>query len=119
MSVDGDSTTDGMDSECPREMMRSEVNLIFNDIKQFSPLHLYPSNPGIYCHLVALPGIIFSIFSTSIGACFSTYIPLMRLVQTVHHTKKRSGNILREGWLLHHTNIDSLVSHTQLISGNI
>lgn len=27
MSVDGDSTTDDRDSECPREMMRSEVNI--------------------------------------------------------------------------------------------
>lgn len=27
MSVDGDSTTDGRDSERPREMMRSEVNI--------------------------------------------------------------------------------------------
>lgn len=70
--------------------------------------------PGLYCHPVVLTGI--SIFSTSIGACFSTYIPLMRLVQTVHHSKRRGGNILREGWLLHHTNIDPLVRHTQLVS---
>ncbi|KAM9335548.1 protein kinase D4 [Symphorus nematophorus] len=40
--------------------------------------------------------------------CFSTYIPLMRLVQTVHHTKRRAGGVLREGWLLHHTNTDTL-----------
>ncbi|TNM93623.1 hypothetical protein fugu_001799 [Takifugu bimaculatus] len=46
--------------------------------------------------------------SASLGPCFSTYIPLMRLVQTVHHTKRHSHGILREGWLLHHTNVDSL-----------
>ncbi|XP_067379494.1 protein kinase D4 isoform X1 [Channa argus] len=40
--------------------------------------------------------------------CFSTYIPLMRLVQSVHHTKRRVGGVLREGWLLHHTNTDTL-----------
>uniref|UniRef100_A0A8C6UVG7 Protein kinase D4 n=1 Tax=Neogobius melanostomus TaxID=47308 RepID=A0A8C6UVG7_9GOBI len=40
--------------------------------------------------------------------CFSTYIPLMRLVQSVHHTKKRTEGVLKEGWLLHHTNTDSL-----------
>ncbi|XP_030286007.1 protein kinase D4 isoform X1 [Sparus aurata] len=40
--------------------------------------------------------------------CFSSYIPLMRLVQTVHHTKRRAGGVLREGWLLHHTNTDAL-----------
>ncbi|KAI4808495.1 hypothetical protein KUCAC02_000552 [Chaenocephalus aceratus] len=30
--------------------------------------------------------------------------PLMRLVQSVHHSKRRAGGVLREGWLLHHTN---------------
>ncbi|XP_068443667.1 protein kinase D4 isoform X2 [Clinocottus analis] len=40
--------------------------------------------------------------------CFSSYIPLMRLVQSVHHSKKRAGGVLREGWLLHHTDTDTL-----------
>ncbi|XP_019120204.2 protein kinase D4 [Larimichthys crocea] len=40
--------------------------------------------------------------------CFSSNIPLMRLVQTVHHTKRRAGGVLREGWLLYHTNTDTL-----------
>ncbi|XP_041635399.1 serine/threonine-protein kinase D1-like [Cheilinus undulatus] len=40
--------------------------------------------------------------------CFSSYIPLMRLVQSVHHTKRRAGAVLREEWLLHHTSTDTL-----------
>ncbi|XP_028284870.1 protein kinase D4 isoform X1 [Parambassis ranga] len=40
--------------------------------------------------------------------CFSSNIPLMRLIQSVHHTKRRAAGVLREGWLLHHTNTDSL-----------
>uniref|UniRef100_A0A3Q2CZ69 non-specific serine/threonine protein kinase n=1 Tax=Cyprinodon variegatus TaxID=28743 RepID=A0A3Q2CZ69_CYPVA len=40
--------------------------------------------------------------------CFSSNIPLMRLVQSAHHTKRRGGGVLREGWLLHHTNTDTL-----------
>ncbi|XP_054456852.1 protein kinase D4 isoform X2 [Anoplopoma fimbria] len=40
--------------------------------------------------------------------CFSSNIPLMRLIQSVHHSKKRAGGVLREGWLLHHTNTDTL-----------
>ncbi|KAJ8405396.1 hypothetical protein AAFF_G00318690 [Aldrovandia affinis] len=35
-------------------------------------------------------------------------IPLMRVVQSVRHTKRKAGGALREGWLLHHTNTDSL-----------
>ncbi|XP_070710894.1 protein kinase D4 [Pempheris klunzingeri] len=44
----------------------------------------------------------------AMSPCFSSYIPLMRVVQTVHHTKRRAGGVLREGWLLHHTNTDTL-----------
>ncbi|XP_045078326.1 serine/threonine-protein kinase D3 [Coregonus clupeaformis] len=40
--------------------------------------------------------------------CFSSYIPLMRVVQSVRHTKRRASGVLREGWLLHHTNTDTL-----------
>ncbi|XP_074555478.1 protein kinase D4 isoform X2 [Halichoeres trimaculatus] len=44
----------------------------------------------------------------SMSPCFSSNIPLMRVVQSVHHTKRRAGGVLREGWLLHHTNTDTL-----------
>ncbi|XP_035005301.1 protein kinase D4 [Hippoglossus stenolepis] len=40
--------------------------------------------------------------------CFSSNIPLMRLVQSVHHSKRRAGGVLREGWLLHHTSTDTM-----------
>ncbi|XP_062239997.1 protein kinase D4 isoform X2 [Platichthys flesus] len=40
--------------------------------------------------------------------CFSSNIPLMRLVQSVHHSKTRGGGVLREGWLLHHTSTDTM-----------
>uniref|UniRef100_A0A3P9JUI8 non-specific serine/threonine protein kinase n=1 Tax=Oryzias latipes TaxID=8090 RepID=A0A3P9JUI8_ORYLA len=53
-----------------------------------------------------------SLVSESVNAlfnpCFSSNIPLMRVVQSVHHTKRRPAGTLREGWLLHHTNTDAL-----------
>ncbi|KAM3959281.1 LOW QUALITY PROTEIN: serine/threonine-protein kinase D3 [Aphomia sociella] len=36
----------------------------------------------------------------------SANIPLMRIVQSVKHTKKREGQWLKEGWLVHFTNKD-------------
>lgn len=36
-------------------------------------------------------------------------IPLMRIVQSVKQTKRRSGQIIKEGWLVHFTNKDSSV----------
>ncbi|TSN12202.1 Serine/threonine-protein kinase D1 [Bagarius yarrelli] len=43
-----------------------------------------------------------------ISPCFSSNIPLMRVVQSVKHNKRRSSGILKKGWLLHHTNVDTL-----------
>ncbi|XP_030635189.1 protein kinase D4 [Chanos chanos] len=41
-----------------------------------------------------------------VSPCFSSNIPLMRVVQSVRHTKQRASGILKKGWLLHHTNSD-------------
>uniref|UniRef100_A0A1I8NM65 Serine/threonine-protein kinase n=1 Tax=Stomoxys calcitrans TaxID=35570 RepID=A0A1I8NM65_STOCA len=39
----------------------------------------------------------------------SANIPLMRIVQSVKHTKKRGGQALKEGWLVHYTSLDNTV----------
>jgi len=39
----------------------------------------------------------------------SANIPLMRIVQSVKHTKKRNGQAIKEGWLVHYTNLDRAV----------
>ncbi|XP_041452383.1 serine/threonine-protein kinase D1 [Drosophila obscura] len=39
----------------------------------------------------------------------SANIPLMRIVQSVKHTKKRGGQALKEGWLVHFTSLDKAV----------
>lgn len=36
-------------------------------------------------------------------------IPLMRIVQSVKQTKRRSGQIIKEGWLVHFTNKDPTI----------
>ncbi|CAL8325805.1 unnamed protein product [Lota lota] len=43
-----------------------------------------------------------------ISPCFGSFIPLMRVVQSVHHAKRRASCVLREGWLLHHTHVDTM-----------
>lgn len=37
----------------------------------------------------------------------SSNIPLMRVVQSVKHTKRTGSNLIREGWMVHSTNKDS------------
>lgn len=39
----------------------------------------------------------------------SANIPLMRIVQSVKHTKRRGGTAIKEGWLVHFTNKDKTV----------
>lgn len=58
-------------------------------------------------HLITLNLTLF-IRSTS-----SNNIPLMRIVQSIKHTKRRCGSkIIKEGWLVHFTNRDNQVSFT-------
>ncbi|XP_023682470.1 protein kinase D4 [Paramormyrops kingsleyae] len=43
-----------------------------------------------------------------ISPCFGSNIPLMRVVQSVRHVKRRDSGVLREGWLLHYTSTDTM-----------
>ncbi|XP_064421271.1 serine/threonine-protein kinase D1 [Latimeria chalumnae] len=38
----------------------------------------------------------------------SNNIPLMRVVQSVKHTKRKSSSVMKEGWLVHYTSKDTL-----------
>uniref|UniRef100_A0A673AYH7 Serine/threonine-protein kinase n=1 Tax=Sphaeramia orbicularis TaxID=375764 RepID=A0A673AYH7_9TELE len=38
----------------------------------------------------------------------SVYIPLMRVVQSVRHTTRRSSTAIKEGWMVHYSNKDTL-----------
>jgi hypothetical protein len=62
--------------------------------------------------LAALSVIRFSILNfhfCSASSSPSANIPLMRIVQSVKHTKKRDGKAIKEGWLVHFTNKDKTV----------
>ena len=39
----------------------------------------------------------------------SNNIPLMRIVQSVKHTKRRGSKVIKEGWMVHFTNKDRTV----------
>uniref|UniRef100_A0AAQ5ZEH9 protein kinase C n=1 Tax=Amphiprion ocellaris TaxID=80972 RepID=A0AAQ5ZEH9_AMPOC len=38
----------------------------------------------------------------------SNNIPLMRVVQSIKHTKRKSSNVMKEGWMVHYTSKDTL-----------
>uniref|UniRef100_A0A8C5I474 Serine/threonine-protein kinase n=1 Tax=Gouania willdenowi TaxID=441366 RepID=A0A8C5I474_GOUWI len=44
----------------------------------------------------------------TISPTTSNNIPLMRIVQSVKHTKRKSSSVMKEGWMVHYTSKDSL-----------
>uniref|UniRef100_A0A3B1IU25 Protein kinase D3 n=1 Tax=Astyanax mexicanus TaxID=7994 RepID=A0A3B1IU25_ASTMX len=50
----------------------------------------------------------FSIVLIFFSPSTSTNIPLMRVVQSIKHTKRRSSTVVREGWMVHYTSRDNL-----------
>lgn len=44
----------------------------------------------------------------------SNNIPLMRVVQSIKHTKRKSSTMVKEGWMVHYTSRDNLVSNCKL-----
>lgn len=45
------------------------------------------------------------------NATSSNNIPLMRIVQSVKHTKRKGSKILKEGWMVHYTNKENTKKH--------
>ncbi|XP_026162502.1 serine/threonine-protein kinase D1 [Mastacembelus armatus] len=44
----------------------------------------------------------------AISPTTSNNIPLMRVVQSIKHTKRKSSNVVKEGWMVHYTSKDTL-----------
>ncbi|KFO29266.1 Serine/threonine-protein kinase D1 [Fukomys damarensis] len=44
----------------------------------------------------------------TISPSTSNNIPLMRVVQSIKHTKRKSSSVMKEGWMVHYTSKDTL-----------
>uniref|UniRef100_UPI00398EE7E4 serine/threonine-protein kinase D3-like n=1 Tax=Pristiophorus japonicus TaxID=55135 RepID=UPI00398EE7E4 len=62
-------------------------------------LHPEPSSPSDWSHEDS---------SSPLSPSSTNYIPLMRVVQSVKHTKRKSSAVLKEGWMIHYSDRDSL-----------
>ncbi|XP_030424841.1 serine/threonine-protein kinase D3-like isoform X2 [Gopherus evgoodei] len=54
------------------------------------------------------PGTLEAELHTNLSPCFSSYIPLMRVVQSCRHTKRLRSAVLLEGWMVHFTSRDPM-----------
>ncbi|EDS27945.1 serine/threonine-protein kinase D3 [Culex quinquefasciatus] len=65
-----------------------------------SPMH----HDGVDCGIAWRSSAKQSRQSSNSSSSPSANIPLMRIVQSVKHTKRRGGRAIKEGWLVHFTN---------------
>lgn len=68
----------------------------------------------MYLYILNVLYIIMCVFHDYVS-CSSTpsnNIPLMRIVQSVKHTKRRGSKVLKEGWMVHFTNRDPMVNNS-------
>ncbi|KAL2079226.1 hypothetical protein ACEWY4_024970 [Coilia grayii] len=90
-------TTSGLDSDMDVDLDASVESV--NDLYE----EFCPSSHG-----KTLPQPEEALSRPEIGPCFSSNIPLMRVVQSVRHTKRKVSGVLRKGWLVHCTNTDAM-----------
>uniref|UniRef100_A0A673JM28 Serine/threonine-protein kinase n=1 Tax=Sinocyclocheilus rhinocerous TaxID=307959 RepID=A0A673JM28_9TELE len=96
--VNSDSSRGLDDSEEPTT---PEDKIFFMD-SPFMDLKIFLINDP-HQHYRSLPCLI-----SSLSPSTSTNIPLMRVVQSVKHTKRRSSTVVKEGWMVHYTSRDNL-----------
>ncbi|EHB18589.1 Serine/threonine-protein kinase D1 [Heterocephalus glaber] len=52
----------------------------------------------------------------TISPSTSNNIPLMRVVQSIKHTKRKSSSVMKEGWMVHYTSKDTLIPLSEILS---
>ena len=77
------------------------------------PIMIFPSTITLLCwvcHQKVYNRNLYHLMSFYFSSpTASTNIPLMRIVQSFKHTKRSGSKIIREGWMLHSTNRDTMV----------
>lgn len=61
-------------------------------------------------HIVEFPKYLCLCYLLTSSPSTSSNIPLMRVVQSIKHTKRKSSTVVKEGWMVHYTSRDNLVS---------
>uniref|UniRef100_A0A671X063 Serine/threonine-protein kinase n=1 Tax=Sparus aurata TaxID=8175 RepID=A0A671X063_SPAAU len=59
-------------------------------------------------HIVEFPKCLCLCYLLTCSPSTSSNIPLMRVVQSIKHTKRKSSTVVKEGWMVHYTSRDNL-----------
>uniref|UniRef100_A0AAY4CPW0 protein kinase C n=1 Tax=Denticeps clupeoides TaxID=299321 RepID=A0AAY4CPW0_9TELE len=93
----GEPASPGPESDVTMEVDSSDVN---SDSSRGLDEEEKAEDISTSAHLI--------IICLSLSPSTSTNIPLMRVVQSIKHTKRRSSTMVKEGWMVHYTSRDNL-----------
>lgn len=108
VTFNGEPSSLGTDTDIPMDIDSSDMNSDggrgLDDTEEPSPpedkmFFLDPSDLDVERDEEAVK---------TISPSTSNNIPLMRVVQSIKHTKRKSSTVVKEGWMVHHTSRDTL-----------
>ncbi|KAF4794944.1 Serine/threonine-protein kinase D3 [Turdus rufiventris] len=98
----------GQDLDMPMEVDSSEMNSdgsrVLDDAEEPSP----PEDKMFFMDPSDLDADKDEEAVKTISPSTSNNIPLMRVVQSIKHTKRKSSTMVKEGWMVHYTSRDNL-----------
>uniref|UniRef100_A0A8C0BL50 Serine/threonine-protein kinase n=1 Tax=Buteo japonicus TaxID=224669 RepID=A0A8C0BL50_9AVES len=104
----GEPASPGQDLDMPMEVDSSEMNSDgsrgLDDAEEPSP----PEDKIFFMDPSDLDGDKDEEAVKTISPSTSNNIPLMRVVQSIKHTKRKSSTMVKEGWMVHYTSRDNL-----------
>ncbi|XP_072542955.1 serine/threonine-protein kinase D3-like isoform X2 [Salminus brasiliensis] len=104
----GEPASPGPDSEVTMEVDSSDANSensrVMDDAEEVST----PEDKIFFMDASFMDGEKDEETVKAISPSTSTNIPLMRVVQSIKHTKRRSSTLVKEGWMVHYTSRDNL-----------
>uniref|UniRef100_A0A8C3V8U5 Serine/threonine-protein kinase n=1 Tax=Catharus ustulatus TaxID=91951 RepID=A0A8C3V8U5_CATUS len=104
----GEPASPGQDLDMPMEVDSSEMNSdgsrVLDDAEEPSP----PEDKMFFMDPSDLDADKDEEAVKTISPSTSNNIPLMRVVQSIKHTKRKSSTMVKEGWMVHYTSRDNL-----------
>ncbi|KAG7460621.1 hypothetical protein MATL_G00200710 [Megalops atlanticus] len=104
----GEPASPGPDSDVNMEVESSDVNSEGSRGLEDSEEASTPEDKVFFMDPSFLDGEKDEETSKTISPSTSSNIPLMRVVQSIKHTKRKSSTVVREGWMVHYTSRDNL-----------
>uniref|UniRef100_A0A8B9CRB3 Serine/threonine-protein kinase n=1 Tax=Anser brachyrhynchus TaxID=132585 RepID=A0A8B9CRB3_9AVES len=108
VTFNGEPASPGQDLDMPMEVDSSEMNSDgsrgLDDTEEPSP----PEDKIFFMDPSDLDGDKDEEAVKTISPSTSNNIPLMRVVQSIKHTKRKSSTMVKEGWMVHYTSRDNL-----------